>query len=170
MPTQEETKNLEVIQEYFTEYWGKGNPEIVDKLCADNFVINYPMHGPRYGKENAKKMLSEFKEARRPIQNSHLNISFHAYQHPLIASGPYVVGRWIGGGTHTGVAFHDLAVGALEKANTGKKMYFSGTTIFTLKDGLIVDETGEEGALTALQQLGLVQQPNPGKEVKYLHE
>ena len=81
-----------------------------------------------------------------------------------------MVGRWIGGGTHTGVAFRDLAVGALEKANTGKKMYFSGTTIFTLKDGLIVDETGEEGALTALQQLGLVQQPNPGKEVKYLHE
>ncbi|RBA14383.1 hypothetical protein FPRO05_03175 [Fusarium proliferatum] len=153
MPTQEETKNLEVIQEYFTEYWGKGNPEIVDKLCADNFVINYPMHGPRYGKENAFP-----------------DISFHAYQHPLIASGPYVVGRWIGGGTHAGVAFHDLAVGALEKANTGKKMYFSGTTIFTLKDGLIVDETGEEGALTALQQLGLVQQPNPGKEVKYLHE
>lgn len=105
-----------------------------------------------------------------PNQQAFPDISFHAYQHPLIASGPYVVGRWIGGGTHTGVAFHDLAVGALEKANTGKKMYFSGTTIFTLKDGLIVDETGEEGALTALQQLGLVQQPNPGKEVKYLHE
>jgi hypothetical protein len=81
-----------------------------------------------------------------------------------------VVGRWIGGGTHTGVAFDDLAVGALECPNTGKKIYFFGTTIFTLKDGLIVDETGEEGALTALQQLSLVQQPNPGKEVKYLHE
>ncbi|ENH70165.1 hypothetical protein FOC1_g10004151 [Fusarium oxysporum f. sp. cubense race 1] len=151
MPTQEETKNLEVIQEYFTEYWGKGNPEIVDKLCADDFVINYPMHGPRYGKENAKKMLSEFKEARRSIQN----ISFHAYQHPLIASGPYVVGRWIGGGTHTGVAFHDLAVGALEKAKTGKKMFFSGTTIFTLKDGLIVDETGEEGCSAAESRKGV---------------
>ncbi|KAG5748282.1 hypothetical protein H9Q69_006897 [Fusarium xylarioides] len=167
MPTHEETKNLEVIQEYFTEYWGKGDPEIVDKLCANNFVINYPMHGPRYGKENAKKMLSEFKKARR---SAFPDISFHAYQHPLIASGPYVVGRWIGGGTHTGVTFQDLAVGALEKANTGKKMYFSGTTIFTLKDGLIVDETGEEGALTALQQLGLVKQSNAGKEVKYLHE
>ncbi|RSM03151.1 hypothetical protein CDV31_010635 [Fusarium ambrosium] len=147
MPTQEETNNLEVIGEYFAEFWGKGNPDIVDKLCPDNFVINYPMHGPRYGKENAKKMLSRSSR-----------------------SGPYVVGRWIGGGTHTGVAFDDLEVGALEQANTGKKIYFSGTTIFTLEGGLIVDETGEEGALTALQQLGLVQQPNPGKEVKYLHE
>lgn len=98
------------------------------------------------------------------------DISFHAYQHPLIASGPYVVGRWIGGGTHAGVAFDDLAVGALTASNTGKKMFFSGTTIFTLRDGKIVDETGEEGALTALQNLGLVAQPNPGKEVRYLHE
>jgi hypothetical protein len=51
--------------------------------------------------------------------------------------------------------------------NTSKEMYFSGTTIFTLKDGKIVEEVGEEGALTALQQLGLVAQPNPGKEIKY---
>lgn len=62
MPTQEESKNLEIISEYFSEYWGKANPDIVDKLCADDFVINYPMHGPRYGREAAKKMLVEFKE------------------------------------------------------------------------------------------------------------
>lgn len=61
-------------------------------------------------------------------------------------------------------------MGSLDQPDTGKKMRFSGITIFTLKDGKIVDETGEEGALTALQQLGLVQGPNPGKEVKYLHE
>lgn len=64
MSTPEEQKNLAVISEYFSGYWGKANPEIVDKLCADNFVINYPMHGPRYGKEAAKKMLAEFKEVR----------------------------------------------------------------------------------------------------------
>jgi hypothetical protein len=78
-----------------------------------------------------------------------------------------VVGRWIGGGKHTGVAFDDLAVGKLDKPNTGKDVYFSGTTIFTLKNGKIVDEIGEEQALTALQQLGLVPPPNPGKEIKY---
>ena len=49
-------------------------------------------------------------------------------------------------------------------------MHFSGTTIFTLEGGKIVDETGEEGALTALQQLGIVKGPDPGKEMKYLHE
>jgi hypothetical protein len=31
----------------------------------------------------------------------------------LIAEGDFVVGRWDGGGTHTGPAFGDLPVGAL---------------------------------------------------------
>ncbi|KAE8412667.1 hypothetical protein BDV36DRAFT_287665 [Aspergillus pseudocaelatus] len=153
-------QNKAVVQKYFEEYWGKGNTNIVDELCDDHFVIDYPMHGPRRGKEAAKKMLIEFRQA-------FPDISFHAYKLPLIAEGDYVVGRWIGGGRHTGVAFDDLAVGQLDKPNTGKEIYFSGTTIFTLKNGKIVDEIGEEQALTALQQLGLVSQPNPGKEVKY---
>lgn len=68
------------------------------------------------------------------------------------------------------MAFHDLAVGSLNEPNTGKVMHFSGTTIFTLRDGKIIDETGEEGALTALQNLGLLPQPNYGKDIKYLHE
>lgn len=57
-------KNKAVVQKYFEEYWGKGNVDIVDEVCADNFVIDYPMHGPRRGKEAAKKMLLEFREVR----------------------------------------------------------------------------------------------------------
>jgi predicted ester cyclase len=85
----------------------------------------------------------------------------------MIAEGDYVAARWIGGGTHTGVAFDDLAVGRLATPNTGKKIYFSGFTIFTLKAGKITREIAEEGGLTVLQQLGLVPQPNAGKEIKY---
>ena len=77
----------------------------------------------------------------------------------MIAEGDYVVGRWDGGGTHTGPAFGDLPVGALP-ANSGRKMKFTGTTVFKIVDGKIVEEIGEEGALTALQQLGLVQDGN----------
>lgn len=53
-----------MVQKYFEEYWGKGNVDIVDEVCADNFVIDYPMHGPRRGKEAAKKMLLDFREVR----------------------------------------------------------------------------------------------------------
>jgi hypothetical protein len=41
-------------------------------------------------------------------------------------------------------------------------MYLSGMTIFTLKDGKIVKEIGEEGALTGLQQLELLPEPAGG--------
>lgn len=182
MPSHEESQNLAVIAEYFTEFWAKGNPNVVDTLCADDFVMNYPMHGARVGKQAVKDMLVELKEVcispRQPPSphcisdqlQAFPDLTFRPYQHPLIASGPYVIGRWIGGGTHTGTAFSDLAVGALDEANTGKKMFFSGITIFTLKDGKIVDETGEEGALTALQQLGLVDGPNAGKEARQLYD
>lgn len=55
-------KNKAVVQKYFEEYWGKGNVNVVDEVCADEFVIDYPMHGPRRGREAAKKMLLEFRE------------------------------------------------------------------------------------------------------------
>jgi len=38
-----------------------------------------------------------------------------------------VVGRWQGGGTHTGPGFNDFLVGRLPAA-TGRKMHFTGTT------------------------------------------
>lgn len=83
----------------------------------------------------------------------------------MIADRDYVVTRWIGGGRHTGVAFDDLPAGRLAEPNTGKVIHFSGTTIFTLRDGKITEELGEEGALTALQQLGIVDPPNPSSGV-----
>lgn len=90
------------------------------------------------------------------------NVTFRPYGPiPMIAEKDYVVTRWIGGGKHTGVAFDDLPAGQLATPNTGKIIHFSGTTIFTVKDGKITEELGEEGALTALQQLGIIDPPNP---------
>ena len=94
-------------------------------------------------------------------------MTFRQYQTPLIAEGDYVAAQWVGGGTHTGTAFDDMAVGKLATPNSGKKIYFSGMTIFTLKNGKIVKEIAEEGGLTVLQQLDLVPAPNPGKEIRW---
>ena len=73
----------------------------------------------------------------------------------LIAEGDCVVGRWEGGGTHTGPAFDDFLVGGLPPA-TGRKMHFTGTTVLRLKDGKIVEEKGLDDGVTALTQLGLI--------------
>lgn len=61
-----------VVQIYFEEYWGGGNVNIVDEVCTDNFVIDYPMHGPRRDKEAAKKMMLDLREVRKqhePLRN-----------------------------------------------------------------------------------------------------
>ena len=55
-------KNKQIVARYSEEFWGKCNPNIVDELCSDDFLSNYPMHGPRRGKQAAKQMLVEFKE------------------------------------------------------------------------------------------------------------
>ncbi len=178
-----EERNKEVIAKYFTEYWGKLNPDIVDEVCADEVFQSYPMHAnPKKGKAAVKQAMVDFKAVRFPPFCSRLmmlanlwckpkafpNLGFKTYgPYPLIAEGDYVFGRWIGGGTHTGAPYDDFSVGALTKANSGKQMWFSGMTIFTMKDGKIVKEIGEEGGLTALQQLGLIEPPKKGREMFY---
>lgn len=72
-----------------------------------------------------------------------------------------MVVRWFGGGTHTGEALFDLPVGNLPVANTGKEMRFSGTTVFKVQGGKIVEEVGEESALVALHQLGCLKLNDP---------
>jgi predicted ester cyclase len=73
----------------------------------------------------------------------------------LIAENDLVVGRWEGGGTHTGPAFRDFLVGSLP-AKSGRKMHFTGTTVLRVKDGKITEEIGLDDGATALQQLGIL--------------
>ena len=73
----------------------------------------------------------------------------------LIAEGDYVVGRWEGGGTHTGPAFDDLIIGSLP-AGSGRKMHFGGTTVLRVENGKIAEEVGLDDGATALQQLGIL--------------
>ncbi|GAA4929211.1 putative ester cyclase [Actinomycetospora succinea] len=140
-------QNKDVAVRWFTEYWAKGNPEVVDELATDDILFHYPMHGERRGKQAVKQCLIDFTEAFPDVSFSVVG--------DLVAEGEYVVGRWEGGGTHTGPAFDDLPVGSLS-ANTGRKIHFTGTTVYRIVDGKVAEEIGEEGALTALQQLGLV--------------
>jgi hypothetical protein len=72
-------ENKDIVAKYFEEYWAKGNVSIVDELCSDDFLISYPNHGPRRGKAEAKRMLSEFREV---CHNTYGTIYQHANKHP----------------------------------------------------------------------------------------
>ena len=144
-----EQDNKTLVGRWFTHFWGeKCNLAIVDELAAPDMLLQYSLHAPRRGHQDIKAFMTGFRAA-------FPDLNFWGAAE-LIAEGDYVVGRWEGGGTHTGPAFNDFLVGSLPPA-TGRKMHFTGTTVLRIKDGRIAEETGLDDGVTALQQLGLIQ-------------
>jgi predicted ester cyclase len=143
-----EEDNKALVGRWFTGFWGKTcNLSIVDALAAPNMLLQYSLHAPRRGREDIKAFMSGFREA-------FPDLNFWGAA-DLIAEGDFVVGRWEGGGTHTGPAFSDFLVGSLPAA-TGRKMRFTGTSVLRIENGKIAEEIGLDDGVTALQQLGLI--------------
>jgi predicted ester cyclase len=144
-----EAANKAIVGRWFTAFWGKTcDLTIVDDLAAPDMLLQYSLHAPRRGRDDIKAFMSAFRTA-------FPDLNFWGTAE-LIAEGDYVVGRWEGGGTHTGPAFSDFLMGSLPAA-TGRKMHFTGTTVLRLQEGKIVEEIGLDDGVTALQQLGLIQ-------------
>lgn len=143
-----EQENKIIVGRWFAEFWGKPwNPGIVDELAAPDILLQYSLHAPRRGREDVKSFMVGFREAFPDLE--------FGGAADLIAEGDYVVGRWEGGGTHTGRAFDDFLVGSLPPA-TGRKMHFTGTTVLRIENGKVAEEIGLDDGVTALQQLGLL--------------
>ena len=144
----QEVTNKAIVGHWFTDFWGKTcNLGIVDELAVPDMLLQYSLHKPRRGRSEIKAFMCGLRQA-------FPDLNFWGVA-DLIAEGDYVVGRWEGGGTHTGPAFSDFVIGSLPAA-TGRKMHFTGTTVLKLKNGKIVEEVGLDDGVTALQQLGLI--------------
>ena len=147
-----EELNKEIVGKWFTEFWGeKCNLNIVDELAAPGMLLKYSLHEPRQGHQDIKLFMTDFRTA-------FPDLNFWGTA-DLIAEGDYVVGRWEGGGTHTGPGFSDFLAGSLPAA-TGRKMHFTGTTVLKLEHGKIVEEIGLDDGVAALTQLGLLKPAN----------
>src|SRR6202046_124439 len=145
--------NKEIVGRWFKEFWGNPwNPEIIDQLATPDILVHYPMHEPKKGREAVTNFMTEFRDA-------FPDLNFRGVG-DLIAEGDYVVGRWQGGGTHTGPAFSDFRMGSIPAAS-GRKMQFAGPTVLRLAQGRIAEELGQEDALTAMLQIGLIRTPEP---------
>ncbi|AOO59867.1 hypothetical protein AN237_25270 (plasmid) [Raoultella ornithinolytica] len=144
------SKNKELVAKWFDSVWGANyNPEVIRELAADDIFFHYPMHGEFRGPEAVIAMLSDFRE-------SFEDLNFWATGE-LIEEGNKVVATWDGGGTHTGKAFTESPFGGPLPANSGKVIRFTGTTIIEIENGKVKSEVGQEGAIDALLQMGLVQ-------------
>jgi predicted ester cyclase len=146
-------ENKEVVTRWFTEFWGNPwNPKIIDELATSDILVHYPMHEPKKGRDAVANFMTDFRDA-------FPDLNFRGVG-DLIAEGDYVVGRWEGGGTHTGPAFSDFRMGSIPAAS-GRKMQFAGTTVLRLEQGRIAEELGQEDALSAMLQIGLIRTPEP---------
>uniref|UniRef100_A0A9E8CRC6 Ester cyclase n=1 Tax=Bosea sp. NBC_00436 TaxID=2969620 RepID=A0A9E8CRC6_9HYPH len=134
----------------FTEFWGQNvNLAVIDEIAAPDMLLQYSLHEPRRGRDDIRAFMTDFRAA-------FPDLNFWGTAE-LIAEGDYVVGRWEGGGTHTGAAFDDFLPGCEAlPAVTGRKMRFTGTTVLKVVDGKIVEEIDLDDCLTAMTQLGLV--------------
>jgi|SRR5262249_7271705 len=140
--------NKAIVGRWFTDFWGKTcQLSIVDELAAPEMLLQYSLHEPRHGRDDIKAFMTDFRTA-------FPDLNFWGTA-DLIAEGDYVVGRWEGGGTHTGPTFSDFLIGSLPAAS-GRKMRFTGTTVLRLQNGKIVEEIGLDDGVTALTQLGLL--------------
>lgn len=94
----------------------KVNLSIVDELAAPDMLLQYSLHEPRRGHEDIKAFMRGFREA-------FPDLNFWGAAE-LIAEGDYVVGRWEGGGTHTGPAFSDFLNGSLPASSCTCRFIF----------------------------------------------
>jgi predicted ester cyclase len=143
-----EQDNKAIVGRWFQEFWGNPwNPNVVEDLAAPDILLQYSLHAPRRGRADVSNFMNGFRA-------SFPDLNFWGAA-DLIAEGDHVVGRWEGGGTHTGPAFSDFLVGSLPAAS-GRKMRFTGTTVIRIANGRIAEEIGLDDGVTALQQLGIL--------------
>jgi len=137
------TEENKAIARRFIQVWGSGDLDIIDELAAPSLTVQYPIlsHVIRGGK-TFKKVLHGFRSA---FPDAELHVEEE------IAEGDKVVIRWNFSGTHQGSL---LGIPA-----TGRKVQWTGITIYHLVDGKIMAERGEEDFLGLLRQLGLVSLP-----------
>ena len=101
--------NKAIVGRWFSEFWGADfNPAVIDELAARDIRFEYSLHAPCRGRDEVRAFAATFRAA-------FPDLGFGGTA-DLIAEGDFVVGQWIGGGTHTGDAFHDMPIGELPPA------------------------------------------------------
>jgi predicted ester cyclase len=113
---------------------------IVDELGAPEIHMYYPVTGELRGRNHVKLAITQFRTA-------FPDASFSGAS-DFVAEGDYVAARW---------QFQATQKGALGSIPTiGKTVSWTGINMFRLANGKIVDETGEEDALSLMRQLWVV--------------
>ena len=136
-------ENNKAVARRFIQVWGDGNLDVIDELAAPSLAVRYPtIPEVIQGSRAFRHVLAGFRAA---FPDSALRVEEE------IAEGEKVVLRWTFSGTHNGSL---LGVPA-----TGKRVTWTGITIYRIVDGRVVEEQVEEDFLGFFRQVGLVREP-----------
>jgi len=133
------------IARHFVQIWGKGDLSLIDELASPEITMYYPAF-PRV--VNGITGLKKFFTVGIPSIFGDRDVQVDE----VIAEGEKVVLRWSFSLTHKGEWPQGTPA-------TGKRLKWTGITIYRIVNGRVVDEKGEEDYFGAFRQLGII--PNP---------
>jgi predicted ester cyclase len=136
-----EIANKAIIARY-VDATNKNQLDILDELVVSDYVEHDPVPGQKSG-------LAGLKEAYRMFNTPFPDLAF--IFDDVIAEEDLVVGRGIISGTHQGEFFGVAA--------TGKKVHWTGTRLFRLRDGKVLEGWVNIDMLGLMQQMGVVPAP-----------
>ena len=146
MSKEEEQRNKQLVTD-FVHATNKLELDKLDYMVVEDYVEHQPIPGQPDGREGLKWAYKTFND---PFPD--LVFDFQ----DVIAEGDLVVGRGIGSG-HNTASFMGIPA-------TGKAVRWSGTRLFRMKDGQLVEGWINLDMLGLMQQLGVVPTPPPGPE------
>ena len=136
-------ENKAIVRRVYEQVWSKGNLDVVDELCAADFVLHDPAQPGIRGPEGYKQIVTGNRTAFPDLQIT---------VEDQLAEGDKVATRWTTTGTHQG-EFAGIPA-------TGKRGGVTGTTIARVVGGKIVEERSNWDTLGLLQQLGAIPVPD----------
>jgi len=124
--------NKAVLRRVFEEVYGQGKVDVIDEICAPDYLYrvagNPDIHGPEGFKQFAAGILVTFPDIQFTVDD-------------MIAEGDKVTSRWTFSGTHQ---------------PTGKPVTGTGITISHLADGKLLECRTVNDVLATLQQTGVI--------------
>ncbi|PIV21003.1 MAG: hypothetical protein COZ69_11810 [Deltaproteobacteria bacterium CG_4_8_14_3_um_filter_45_9] len=135
-------KNKAIARRY-NQIWSKGDLSIIDELASPEITVYFPampkvIKGIAALKEYFRRYPSLFGDGDIKVEEE-------------IAEGDKVVLRWSFSFTH---------LGALGIPATGKRLKWTGISIYHIVGDKVADERGEEDYYGAFRDLGLLPKPS----------
>ena len=135
-----QSEENKAIARRFAQVWGRGELDIIDELASPSLSVYYPSFPQGLkGSSTFKQKLTDFRSV---FPDADIQIEEE------IAEGDKVVLRWSYSGIHHGNLFG--------VPGTGKRIKWTGISIYRIADGKVVEERGEENHLSLLRQIGVL--------------